>query len=275
MKYDKIRGKSVAECMMKLRSAHGSQAIILSTREVQEGGLLGSGLFSRKLYEIDFMLSEEGAGSASRPLISTKSGRDRSALGRALLDAATARHAADSAGGSGNRIPSLSDDAGPTRAAAAETNRLAALNSIASGSVETAIPPLASGLRGAPAAAGPGNAGGIPALQTPEELALEREALDMLLAESPELEGLPAASRPAAFARSGAGRFSAAQDSGADQDQDDSPPNAPAYKQGVDRLASANGAGSARDGVMTDYSEGSARGADLGAGDERFGRILH
>ncbi len=58
MKYNKIRGRTIAECMMKLRSAYGADAIILETREVQEGGLLGSGLFSRKTYEIEYMLPE-------------------------------------------------------------------------------------------------------------------------------------------------------------------------------------------------------------------------
>ena len=45
--------------MMKLRSRYGSAAIILSTREVKEGGLLGSGILSKKMYEIDFMLEEK------------------------------------------------------------------------------------------------------------------------------------------------------------------------------------------------------------------------
>ncbi len=74
MKYDKIRGKSVSECMMKLRSLYGPAAIILSTREVHDGGLLGTGLMSRKMYEIDFMLQEENASG----------GRGRSALREAL-----------------------------------------------------------------------------------------------------------------------------------------------------------------------------------------------
>ena len=67
MIYHKIRGRSVAECMMKLRSNFGSDAIILEHREVNEGGLLGSPLFSRKLYEIEYMLSEKGKGPKSSP----------------------------------------------------------------------------------------------------------------------------------------------------------------------------------------------------------------
>ena len=60
MVYHKIRGRSVAECMMKLRSNFGSDAIILEHREVNEGGILGSALFSRKLYEVEYMLPEKG-----------------------------------------------------------------------------------------------------------------------------------------------------------------------------------------------------------------------
>lgn len=61
MKYDKIRGPSVSECMMKLRRMYGSAVIILSSREVKEGGILGSSLFSRRAYEVDFMIEEKSA----------------------------------------------------------------------------------------------------------------------------------------------------------------------------------------------------------------------
>ncbi|MCB1327653.1 MAG: hypothetical protein H7A21_08215 [Spirochaetales bacterium] len=66
MKYKKMRGKSVAECAMKIRSEFGSSAMILSSREVKEGGLLGSGLLSRKLYEVDFMIQENEQPSTPR-----------------------------------------------------------------------------------------------------------------------------------------------------------------------------------------------------------------
>ena len=74
MRYKKVRGRSVAECMMKIRSNFGPDAIILEHREVNEGGLLGSGLFSRKSYEIEYMLPEGGrvAKSHSLPLTSAK-----------------------------------------------------------------------------------------------------------------------------------------------------------------------------------------------------------
>lgn len=74
MKYDKIRGASVAECMMKLRSMYGAAAIILATREVREGGVLGSGLFAKKQYEVDFMLREEEGRSSGRSALSSRLG---------------------------------------------------------------------------------------------------------------------------------------------------------------------------------------------------------
>jgi flagellar biosynthesis protein FlhF len=94
MKYDKIRGKSVAECMMKLRSAYGPSAIILGTREVKEGGLFGSGLLASKLYEVDFMLQESAASPGRTALagrLAEKSsllGSDRDVRRRAVVEKA-------------------------------------------------------------------------------------------------------------------------------------------------------------------------------------------
>lgn len=94
MKYDKIRGKSVAECMMKLRSAYGPSAIILGTREVKEGGLFGSGLLASKLYEVDFMLQESAASPGRAALagrLAEKSsllGSDREVRRRAVVEKA-------------------------------------------------------------------------------------------------------------------------------------------------------------------------------------------
>ncbi len=61
MKYYKIRGTSISECMMKLRGTHGADAIILEHREINEGGLLGSRLFSRKSVEVEYMLTERNS----------------------------------------------------------------------------------------------------------------------------------------------------------------------------------------------------------------------
>ena len=74
MKYYKIRSRSIAECMMKLRSAYGSEAIILEQREVKEGGFLGLSLFSRKTCEIEYMLPEKpkAGGNTSNIALSSK-----------------------------------------------------------------------------------------------------------------------------------------------------------------------------------------------------------
>ncbi len=64
MRYQKLRGKSTSELMMRIRAEYGQSALIMATREVREGGLLGSGLLSKKLYEIEFMVPEPARRSA-------------------------------------------------------------------------------------------------------------------------------------------------------------------------------------------------------------------
>lgn len=67
MKYDKIRGNSIAEMMMQLRSQFGNSVYIIQTKEIRQGGLFGSDLLSRKQFEIEYMVSEgDGASSRSR-----------------------------------------------------------------------------------------------------------------------------------------------------------------------------------------------------------------
>ncbi|PKL30556.1 MAG: hypothetical protein CVV45_16930, partial [Spirochaetae bacterium HGW-Spirochaetae-10] len=61
MKYDKIRGSSIAEMMMQLRSQYGQSVYIIQTREVKQGGLFGSDLLAKKQYEIEYMVSEGDA----------------------------------------------------------------------------------------------------------------------------------------------------------------------------------------------------------------------
>ena len=102
MRYHKIRGRSVAECMMKLRSSFGPEAIILEHREVNEGGLLGSGLFSRKSYEIEYMLPEKSRAvkGSSDPISSAKAYegyRAQGTLGKLLKEATSANTAGSSA----------------------------------------------------------------------------------------------------------------------------------------------------------------------------------
>ncbi len=67
MEYKKIRAKSFAECVMKLRSIYGNEAIILGNREIEDRGLLGSGLFSRKSHELEYMLPEKKGRAALFP----------------------------------------------------------------------------------------------------------------------------------------------------------------------------------------------------------------
>lgn len=66
MKYEKMRGKSVSECVTRIRREFGESAIIIEHREVNEGGMLGSGLFSKKAYEVDFMIPERDGGRSEK-----------------------------------------------------------------------------------------------------------------------------------------------------------------------------------------------------------------
>ena len=66
MRYQKLRGKSTSELMMRIRAEFGQSALIMATREVREGGILGSGLLSKKLFEIEFMVPEAAARRTGR-----------------------------------------------------------------------------------------------------------------------------------------------------------------------------------------------------------------
>ncbi|MBL8021279.1 MAG: hypothetical protein JNM27_16535 [Leptospirales bacterium] len=58
MRYETLRGSSIARLMSEMREKHGATAVLLKQREVKEGGVLGTGLFSRKVYEIHYMVPE-------------------------------------------------------------------------------------------------------------------------------------------------------------------------------------------------------------------------
>lgn len=58
MRYETLRGASIARLMSEMREKHGQTAVLLKQREVKEGGVLGTGLFSRKVYEIHYMVPE-------------------------------------------------------------------------------------------------------------------------------------------------------------------------------------------------------------------------
>ena len=59
MKYKKIRAESISKCTMEMRKNYGDDAIVLGTRMLKEGGLLGTGFMSHDVYEIEFMVMEK------------------------------------------------------------------------------------------------------------------------------------------------------------------------------------------------------------------------
>ena len=61
MQYGTLRGESVQKCLMQLRSQYGSDVFVIDTREVTESGFLGTGLFKKKIYEVDYMIKEQNA----------------------------------------------------------------------------------------------------------------------------------------------------------------------------------------------------------------------
>ncbi len=72
MKYGKVRGESVAECIKKIRQTYGSNAIIQGTRELKEGGILGTALMSRRMFEVDYMIEESPVRRTSAESILNK-----------------------------------------------------------------------------------------------------------------------------------------------------------------------------------------------------------
>lgn len=61
MRYDKFRGESIPEILMQIRKKYGTNVYILETKEIKQGGLLGTNLLSKKLYEIQVMIPEDNA----------------------------------------------------------------------------------------------------------------------------------------------------------------------------------------------------------------------
>lgn len=102
MQYGTLRGESVQKCLMQLRSQYGSDVFVIDTREIAESGFLGTGLFKKKIFEVDYMIKEHNA-----PYHQKKS-PERKASGKRK----TAEQAALSflAGGSG----STGDDSWPS-----------------------------------------------------------------------------------------------------------------------------------------------------------------
>lgn len=79
MRYETLRGPSISRLMFEMRQKHGSAAVLIKQREVKEGGLLGTGLLSRKIYEIHYMVPEKSveqtASKKVRPAEFTKISR--------------------------------------------------------------------------------------------------------------------------------------------------------------------------------------------------------
>ncbi|MFN3605309.1 MAG: hypothetical protein ACK4UJ_11430, partial [Leptonema sp. (in: bacteria)] len=61
MKYDKFRGESLQEILMQIRKKYGQNVYILDTKEIQNGGILGTKFLSKKLYEVHIMIPEENS----------------------------------------------------------------------------------------------------------------------------------------------------------------------------------------------------------------------
>ncbi|MBI40365.1 MAG: hypothetical protein CMF59_12250 [Leptospiraceae bacterium] len=103
MQYGTLRGESVQKCLMQLRSQYGSDVFVIDTREISESGFLGTGLFKKKIYEVDYMIKEQNAPYHNRKSPERKATTRRKTAEQAALSFL--------AGGSG----STGDDSWPSR----------------------------------------------------------------------------------------------------------------------------------------------------------------
>ncbi|MCB1170011.1 MAG: hypothetical protein KDK25_06745 [Leptospiraceae bacterium] len=62
---------------MQLRSQYGSDVFVIDTREVSESGFLGTGLFKKKIYEVDYMIKEQNAPYHNRKSSESRKGRSQ------------------------------------------------------------------------------------------------------------------------------------------------------------------------------------------------------
>lgn len=65
MRYETLRGPSMAKLMSQMREKHGSAAVIIKQQQVNEGGILGTKLMARKVYELHYMIPEREAAETS------------------------------------------------------------------------------------------------------------------------------------------------------------------------------------------------------------------
>lgn len=59
MDFVKIRGKDIQDCFMQMKMKYGPEAHVYDQRVITEGGLLGTGLFAKKIYEIAVGIPEQ------------------------------------------------------------------------------------------------------------------------------------------------------------------------------------------------------------------------
>lgn len=65
MRYETLRGPSMAKLMSQMREKHGSAAVIIKQQQASEGGFLGTKLLSTKIYELHYMIPERAAAETS------------------------------------------------------------------------------------------------------------------------------------------------------------------------------------------------------------------
>ncbi|MCS7205213.1 MAG: AAA family ATPase [Leptospiraceae bacterium] len=73
MKYDKFRGETIQEILMQIRKKYGTNVYILDTKEINQGGILGTRFLSKKLYEIEVMIPEDDSPYGSNRFQNTYS----------------------------------------------------------------------------------------------------------------------------------------------------------------------------------------------------------
>ena len=61
MDFVKIRGKDIDECLMQVKMNYGPEAHVYNQRVILEGGLMGTKLLAKKLYEVEIGIPEQQA----------------------------------------------------------------------------------------------------------------------------------------------------------------------------------------------------------------------
>ena len=61
MDFVKIKGKDIHDCFMQMKMKYGAEAHVYNQRVVMEGGLMGTKLMAKKMYEIEIGIPEQQA----------------------------------------------------------------------------------------------------------------------------------------------------------------------------------------------------------------------